>query len=52
MNPVILKNIGGKITEFILKWVPTPNKNLRERGVLVQKLLNIDNNFIIKDVKV
>jgi len=33
MNPVVLKNMGGKMTEFMLKWVPTPN-NLEEGGTL------------------
>jgi len=49
MNPVVFKNMGGKITKLMLKWVPTPNKNLRERRVpmqkQLQKLLNIDDNF-------
>jgi len=55
-NPVAFKNMGGKITKLMLKWVPTPNKNLTERRVpmkkQIQKLLNIDDNFTIKDVKV
>ena len=33
MNPVVPKNMGGKMTEFMLKWVPTPN-NLEEGGTL------------------
>ena len=47
MNPVVLKNMDGKITKLMLKWVPTPN-NLEERRVpmqkQIQKLLNIDDN--------
>jgi len=31
MNPVVPKNMGGKITKLMLKWVPTPN-NLEEGG--------------------
>ena len=56
MNPVVFKNMGGKITKLMLKWVPTPKENLEERRVpmqkQIQKLLNIDDNFTIKDVKV
>jgi len=58
MNPVVFKNMGGKITKLMLKWVwvPTPNKNLTERRIpmqkQLQKLLNIDDNFTIKDIKV
>jgi len=46
-NQVAFKNMGGKMTELMLKWVPTPN-NLEERRVPMQKqtqkLLNIDDN--------
>jgi len=47
MNPVVFKNMGGKITEFMLKWVPTPNNLEERRGPMqkqIQKLLNIDDN--------
>ena len=47
MNPVVFKNMGGKMTEVMLKWVPTP-KQFRKRRVpmqkQIQKLLNIDDN--------
>ena len=36
MDPVVLKNMGGKMTEFMLKWVPMQKQ--------IQKLLNIDDN--------
>ena len=46
-NQVAFKNMGGKITKLMLKWVPTPN-NLEEGGCPMQKqtqkLLNIDDN--------
>ena len=46
-NQVAFKNMGGKMIEVMLKWVPTPN-NLEERRVpmqkQIQKLLNIDDN--------
>jgi len=29
-NQVAFKNMGGKMTEFMLKWVPTPN-NLEDK---------------------
>ncbi|RLE09108.1 hypothetical protein DRJ00_05015 [Candidatus Aerophobetes bacterium] len=44
MNSVVFKNMGGKMTEVMLKWVPMQKQ--------LQKLLNIDDNFTIKDVKV
>ena len=54
-DQVAFKGMGGKRKEFMLKWVPNPKKNLRERRVpmqkQIQKLLNIDDNFTIKDVK-
>jgi len=31
MNPVTLKIIGGKITEFMLKWVPNPKEKLKRK---------------------
>ena len=36
MNQVVLKNMGGKITKLMLKWVPMQKQ--------IQKLLNIDDN--------
>ena len=48
MNPVTLKNMGEKIIEFMLKWVPNSKENLEERMVpikkQIQKLLNINDN--------
>jgi len=48
MNPVVFKNMGGKMTEVMLKWVPPPPKQFRKRRVpmqkQIQKLLNIDDN--------
>jgi len=30
-NQVAFKNMGGKITEFMLKWVPNPKENLEDK---------------------
>jgi len=38
MNREPFKNMGGKITEFMLKWVPNPKEKLKRR-VLMQKML-------------
>ena len=37
-NQVAFKNMGGKMTEFMLKWVPNPKEKLKRR-VLMQKML-------------
>jgi len=32
VNRAAFKNMGGKITEFMLKWVPTPKQFRRKEG--------------------
>jgi len=32
MNPVVLKNMGGKMTEVMLKWVPNPKQFRRKEN--------------------
>jgi len=32
MNQVVLKNMGGKMTEFMLKWVPNLEQFRRKEG--------------------
>jgi len=32
MNPVVFKNMGGKMTEVMLKWVPTPKQFRKKEG--------------------
>jgi len=31
MNPVVFKNMGGKITKLMLKWVPNPKEKLKRK---------------------
>jgi len=31
MNPVVSKNMGGKMTEVMLKWVPAPEQKLKRK---------------------
>jgi len=50
-NQVAFKNMGGKMTEFMLKWVPTPN-NLEDKEGTHAKLSCISHTTLRKYARI